>query len=72
MRGEGSERGTCRGLQALADQVRKEFPDTEEAKTSWRPVGLAARPSIKKSEAYQKEVALVAGPFLFTFEACRK
>ncbi|KAL0453029.1 UNVERIFIED_CONTAM: hypothetical protein Slati_1281000 [Sesamum latifolium] len=55
-------------LRAQADQVRKEFPETEEGKNLLEACWASRLAEHKKSEAYQKEVALVAGPFLrFTF-----
>ncbi|KAL0455082.1 UNVERIFIED_CONTAM: hypothetical protein Slati_0847400 [Sesamum latifolium] len=59
-------------LWAHADQVRKEFPETEEGKNLLEACWASRLAKHKKSDVYQKEVALVAGPFLhFTFEACR-
>ncbi|KAL0374088.1 UNVERIFIED_CONTAM: hypothetical protein Sradi_3324500 [Sesamum radiatum] len=60
-------------LRAHADQVRKEFPETEEGKNLLEACWASHLAEHKKSDAYQKEVALVAGPFLhFAFEACRQ
>ncbi|KAL0458427.1 UNVERIFIED_CONTAM: hypothetical protein Slati_0469900 [Sesamum latifolium] len=55
-------------LQVQADQVRKEFPETEEGKNLLEAC-WASRLAEHKSDAHQKEVALVAGSFLrFVFE----
>ncbi|KAL0401679.1 UNVERIFIED_CONTAM: hypothetical protein Slati_4197800 [Sesamum latifolium] len=81
--GEGSEEIAARGeamqeehaeeLRAQADQVRKDFPKTEEGKNLLEACWASRLAKDKKSDAYQKEVALVAGPFLrFAFEACRQ
>ncbi|KAL0427466.1 UNVERIFIED_CONTAM: hypothetical protein Slati_2921400 [Sesamum latifolium] len=53
----------------LADQVRKDFPETEEGKNLLEACWASRLAEHKKSDAYQKEVALVAGPFLrFAYE----
>ncbi|KAL0430560.1 UNVERIFIED_CONTAM: hypothetical protein Sradi_0682000 [Sesamum radiatum] len=60
-------------LQVHADQVRKEFSETEEDENLLEACWASRLAKHKKSEAYQKEVALAAGPFLhFAFEACRQ
>ncbi|KAL0386257.1 UNVERIFIED_CONTAM: hypothetical protein Sradi_3020000 [Sesamum radiatum] len=60
-------------LRAHADQLRKEFPDTKEGKNLLEACWASRLAEHKRSDAYQKEVALVAGPFLrFGFEACRQ
>ncbi|KAL0453760.1 UNVERIFIED_CONTAM: hypothetical protein Slati_1354100 [Sesamum latifolium] len=60
-------------LRAHADQVRKEFPETDEGKNLLEVCWASCLAEHKKSDAYQKEVALVVGPFLlFAFEACRQ
>ncbi|KAL0313344.1 UNVERIFIED_CONTAM: hypothetical protein Sradi_5733700 [Sesamum radiatum] len=60
-------------LRAQADQVCKEFPETEEGKNLLEACWASHFAEHKKSDAYQKEVTLVAGPFLcFAFEACRQ
>ncbi|KAL0291957.1 UNVERIFIED_CONTAM: hypothetical protein Sradi_7007300 [Sesamum radiatum] len=60
-------------LRAHVDQVRKEFPETEEGKILLEACWASHLAEHKKSDAYQKEVALVAGPlFRFAFEAYRQ
>ncbi|KAL0412324.1 UNVERIFIED_CONTAM: hypothetical protein Sradi_1434100 [Sesamum radiatum] len=50
-------------LRVYADQVCKEFPKTEEGKNLLKTCWASRLAEHKKSEAYEKEVALVAGPF---------
>ncbi|KAL0324769.1 UNVERIFIED_CONTAM: hypothetical protein Sradi_5046200 [Sesamum radiatum] len=58
-------------LQTLADQVRKEFPETEEGKNFLEACWASCLALYTKSEDYKREVAMVAGPYLrFAFEAC--
>ncbi|KAL0447955.1 UNVERIFIED_CONTAM: hypothetical protein Slati_1923400 [Sesamum latifolium] len=60
-------------LQKLADQVRKEFPNTEEGQNCLEACWASRLAEYKKYEDYKKEVVLVAGPYLrFAFEAYRQ
>ncbi|KAL0306959.1 UNVERIFIED_CONTAM: hypothetical protein Sradi_6113200 [Sesamum radiatum] len=60
-------------LQTLADQVCKEFHETEEGKNFLEACWASRLASYKKSEDYKREVTLVSGPYLrLAFEACRQ
>ncbi|KAL0404200.1 UNVERIFIED_CONTAM: hypothetical protein Sradi_2060800 [Sesamum radiatum] len=57
----------------VADQVRKEFPDTDEGKNFLEACRVSRLAAYKKSEDYKQKVAFVAGLYLrFAFEACRQ
>ncbi|KAL0399976.1 UNVERIFIED_CONTAM: hypothetical protein Sradi_2340900 [Sesamum radiatum] len=57
----------------LANQVCKEFPETEEGRNLLEASWASRLAEHKTSNAYQKEVALVAGHFLrFSFEVRRQ
>ncbi|KAL0451573.1 UNVERIFIED_CONTAM: Formin-like protein 18 [Sesamum latifolium] len=60
-------------IKKLANQVRRDFPDTEEGKNYLEAYWASRLSEYQKSREYKKEVATIASPYLrFAFEACKQ